>query len=83
MDQRDFAILYGAKSATTLLFQNEHFVFPNESKDALIEDFKTKEVLLEKLMPQEDDIIIIASSNDSFVSEISAINSALLTLAIR
>lgn len=82
MDQRDFAILYGAKSATTLLFQNEHFVFPNESKDALIEDFKTKEVLLEKLLPQEDDIIIIASSNDSFVSEISAINSALLTLAV-
>ncbi|MCJ8306615.1 MAG: hypothetical protein HRU07_06145 [Nitrosopumilus sp.] len=81
MDQRDFAILYGAKSATTLLFQNEHFVFPNENKDALIEDSKTKKTLLEKLMPQEDDIIIIASSNDSFVSEISAINSALLTLA--
>jgi len=81
MDQRDFAILYGAKSATTLLFQNEHFVFPNESKDALIDDVKTKEVLLEKLMPKDDDIIIIASSDDSFVSEISAINSALLTLA--
>ena len=81
MDQRDFAILYGAKSATTLLFQNEHFVFPNENKDALIDDSKTKKILLEKLIPEEEDIIIIASSDDSFVSEISAINSALLTLA--
>ncbi len=81
MDQRDFAILYGAKSATTLLFQNKHFVFPNENKDALMDDSKTNEVLLEKLLPEEDDIIIIASSDDPFVAEISAINSALLTLA--
>jgi len=83
MDQRDFAILYGAKSATTLLFQNERFVFPNETKDALADDSKTKKNLLEKLLPEENDIIIIASSDDSFVSEISAINSALLTLAVR
>ncbi len=81
MDQRDFAILYGAKSATTLLFQNEHFMFPNENKDALMDDSKTKKILLDKLIPEEGDIIIIASSDDSFVSEISAINSALLTLA--
>ena len=81
MDQRDFAILYGAKSATTLLFQNKRFVFPNENKDALMDDSKTKKILLEKLLPEEEDIIIIASSDDSFVAEISAINSALLTLA--
>lgn len=82
MDQRDFAILYGAKSATTLLFKNNQFVFPNESKDALADDPKTKEILLEKLMPEEDDIIIITSSDDPFVAEISAINSVLCTLAI-
>ena len=82
MDQRDFAILYGAKSTTTLLFKNNQFVFPNESKNALIDDPKTKNVLSEKLMPKENDIVIIASSDDSFVAEISAINSVLCTLAM-
>jgi len=82
MDQRDFAILYGAKSATTLLFNNHQFVFPNESTDALVDDSKTKEILFEKLMPEENDTIIISSSDDPFVAEISAINSVLCTLAI-
>ena len=82
MDQRDFAILYGAKSATTLLFEKNQFVFPNESQDALSDDSKTKEKLLEKLMPEENDTIIIASSDDPFVAEISAINSVLCTLVI-
>ncbi len=82
MDQRDFAILYGAKSTTTLLFKNNHFVFPNENKDALIDDSETNVILLEKLMPEENDIVIIASSDDPFVAEISAINSVLCTLAI-
>lgn len=82
MDQRDFAIMYGAKSATTLSFENNQFVFPNENKDALDDNSKTKEILLEKLIPKENDIVIIASSDDSFVAEISAINSVLCTLAI-
>jgi len=79
--QRDFAIMYGAKSATTLLFENGKFVFPNETKDALEKDVKIKKSLLEKLRPQENDIIIIASSDDVIVSEISAINAMLGTLA--
>jgi len=83
MDQRDFSILYGAKSATTLLFENNQFVFPNESTDALADDSKTKEILMKKLIPEENDTVIITSSDDPFVAEISAINSVLCTLAIR
>ena len=81
MDQRDFAIMYGAKSATTLSFENNTFVFPNEFGDALKNDSHTKKVLLENLTPEENDIIIIASSDDVIVSEISAINAVLVTLA--
>ncbi len=81
MDQRDYAIMYGAKSATTLSFENGKFVFPNETDDALNDDIITRDELLEKLKPEEQDIVIIASSEDSFVSEISAINSVLTTLA--
>jgi hypothetical protein len=82
MYQRDFAIMYGAKSTTTLSFENGTFVFPNETKDALKNDFQTKKILLDKLTPKENDIIIIASSDDIIVSEISAINAVLGTLAL-
>lgn len=82
MDQRDFAIIYGAKSATTLSFENNKFVFPNETDDALENDSQTKKVLLEKLMPEENDIVIIVSSDDVIVSEISVINAVLRTLAL-
>ena len=59
----------------------ESAVFPNEFGDALKNDSHTKKVLLENLTPEENDIIIIASSDDVIVSEISAINAVLVTLA--
>lgn len=81
IEQRDYAIMYGSSGCTTLTFKNNKFVFPGEDKDCLNKDKKTRQVLLEKLSPSEDDIIIISSSNDSFVAEISAKNSALWTIA--
>ena len=81
MEQRDYSILYGAKGATTLSFENDRFVFPGESNDCLSDDSQTKKDLLENLKPKENDLVIIASSDDPFVAEISAINSVLWTLA--
>jgi len=81
MEQRDYSILYGAKGATTLSFESGRFVFPGETDDCLSEDPKTKNDLLENLKPKENDLVIIASSDDPFVAEISAINSVLWTLA--
>lgn len=81
MEQRDYSILYGAKGATTLSFENGRFVFPGETDDCLSDDPKTKNDLLENLKPKENDLVIIASSDDPFVAEISAINSVLWTLA--
>lgn len=81
MDQRDYAILYGAKGATTLAFENNRFVFPGEAKDCLKGDPQTRQTLLENLKPEENDLVIIASSDESFVAEISAINSVLWTIA--
>lgn len=81
MEQRDYSILYGAKGATTLAFENDRFVFPGEIKDCLANDSYTKKELFDSLQPEENDLIIIASSdNDPFVAEISAINSVLWTL---
>lgn len=81
VEQRDYAIMYGASSTTTLRFINGKFAFPKEDFDPLENDFKTKNFLIENLNPENQDAIIIASSSDPFVAEISAKNSALWTLA--
>ena len=81
VEQRDYAIMYGAKSAITLLYKNKDFVFPVTESPALVSDKKTRDVLIKNLQPDENDIIIITSSDDSFVSEISAKNAALWTIA--
>lgn len=81
VEQRDYAIMYGSLGCITLVFKNDRFVFPGENKDCLHKDKKTRQILLEKLNPSEDDIIIVSSSDDPFVAEISAKNSALWTIA--
>jgi hypothetical protein len=81
LEQRDYAILYGSSGCITVLFQENKFVFPREDKDCFLNDEKTKNCLLESLKPENGDVIIVSSSNDPFVAEISAKNSALWTLA--
>ena len=81
IDQRDYAIMYGAKGATTLTFEGGRFVFPNEVVDCLGEDPGARTALLDGLRPTDGDLVIIASADDPFVAEISAINSALQTIS--
>ncbi|MFB5617363.1 MAG: DUF4443 domain-containing protein [Nitrosopumilus sp.] len=81
LEQRDFAILYGSSGCITLIYKNDGFVFPGENLDCLADDQNTRKKILENLCPEQNDVIIITSSNDPFVSEVSAKNSALWTLA--
>ncbi len=81
LEQRDYAILYGSSGCITLLFQGGKFVFPGGGKDCFDDDERTKKFLIQNLEPEERDVIIVSSSSDSFVAEISAKNSALQTLA--
>lgn len=81
MEQRDYAIMYGATGATTLLYKDGHFAFPHENIDCLRNDPKTRNALAVNLQPENGDMIIIASANDPFVAEIAAKNSVLWTLA--
>ena len=81
LEQRDYAILYGSSGCTTIIFKNGNFIFPGDERDCFKEEPNTKKVLLNKLEPQDGDVIIISSSDDPFVAEISAKNSALWTLA--
>ena len=81
IEQRDFAILYGSSGCITLLYKNNQFIFPGEVRDCLEDDPVTRKKLYDDLGPEEGDVIIISSSDDSFVAEVSAKNSALWTLA--
>ena len=81
LEQRDYAIMYGSSGCITLLFKDKKFHFPKEEKDCFEKDKKTRNRIIEKLNPQDGDVIIVSSSDDAFVAEISAKNSALWTLA--
>jgi Domain of unknown function (DUF4443) len=81
LEQRDYAILYGSSGCTTIIYKNKKLVFPGDEKECFIKDRKAEKELLENLCPEDGDVIIISSSDDPFVAEISAKNSALWTLA--
>lgn len=81
LEQRDYAILYGSLGCTTIVCKNKKLVFPGDEKECFIKDKITNKYILENLHPEEGDVIIISSSEDPFVAEISAKNSALWTMA--
>lgn len=81
LEQRDYAILYGASGCITIIYKNNQFVFPGEDNECLKEDKETRKKIMKELSPQEGDVIIICSSTDPFVAEVSAKNSVLWTLA--
>lgn len=81
LEQRDYAIPYGSSGCTTMIYKNKKLVFPGDEKECFIKDVKIGNELLENLCPDEGDVVIISSSDDPFVAEISAKNSALWTMA--
>ncbi len=80
MQQRDYAILYGASDSLTLIFKNKEFVFSGDKISCFTDELETKDNLIKLLSPEEGDIVIITSSDDKFVAEIAAINTILWTL---
>ena len=80
MQQRDYAILYGATDSLTLIYSKNEFVFAGDKMKCFRNELKVQDYLIEKLNPEKGDVVIITSSDDKFVAEISAINTALWTL---
>lgn len=63
MEQRDAAVMVGAKSATTLLFKGQRLIIPSVSNN-VAEDFpRAAGQILKFLKPEENDVIIIVSAN--------------------
>jgi hypothetical protein len=81
LEQRDVAIKNGAKGAITLTFENEQFLTVDTNYDSLQNESSIKKLLLNKLNPLDNDIIIIGSNDLNYVTaELAAKAAALYTL---
>ena len=82
IEQRDAAIKMNGAGATTLLYVDKKLVMPtNIHRDSLREEPAIRKLLIEKLKPRQDDVIIIGSSDyDPKTAELAAKNAALYTL---
>lgn len=81
IEQRDAAIKMGAIGATTLLFKENKFVMPASSHDSLKKEPRMRRMIIEKLKPEEGDVVIIGSADSNEkTAELAAKNAALLTI---
>lgn len=79
VEQRDSALLAGAKGATTLVFRDERFQLPRlevEPSPALVKE------LSEKLKPEEGDIVIIGAGDRMLDADIGSKSAALELLRV-
>lgn len=81
IEQRDAVIRFGGQGATTLLFKDSRFVMPKTNYDCLNEEPEMRNLLISKLKPQDDDVIIIGSALDKITAELGAKSAALFTIA--
>jgi hypothetical protein len=81
IEQRDAAIKMGATGATTLLYRDDKLVMPASSQDSLRKEPKVRKMIIEKLRPEEGDVVIIGSADSNEkTAELAAKNAALLTI---
>ncbi|MHB8602130.1 MAG: DUF4443 domain-containing protein [Nitrosotalea sp.] len=80
IEQRDAAIKTGAVGATTLLCKNERLVLPGTGEDLMRNDQKIHLLIMEKLSPEQNDVIIIGSSQNKKIAEMAAKSAALYTI---
>ena len=82
IEQRDAAIKMGALGATTLLYKDYKFVMPGAyNEDSLQKESDIANLLIDKLKPKENDVIIVGSDNKNLrLAEFGAKNAALLTI---
>ena len=82
LEQRDAAIMAGAKGATTLIFAENKLTMPGMKEDVLESDPSIL-ASLSKLSLKEGDVIIIGSANEKINAELGARTAALNLLRTR
>ena len=81
IEQRDAAIKIGALGATTLVFRDDKLFTSDKSHDMPIKDQKLTFVLVEKLQPENGDVVIIASAENKKIADLAAKKAALETIS--
>lgn len=81
IEQRDAAVKMGALGATTLLYINRKFVIPLTGYNSLRNEIGIYKLLVDRLVPENGDVIIIGSDeSDPKNAELASKSAALLTL---
>ncbi len=80
VEQRDAALMIGAKGATTLVFKDGKVRFPLENRDVSRDLPKVSRKLVDSLKPEEDDVIVIGSADTLDKAEYGALAAALSLL---
>ena len=80
IEQRDAAIKAGAVGATTLICKNERLVLPGTGEDLMRSDQKIHSLIMNELSPEQNDVIIIGSSQNKKIAEMAAKSAALYTI---
>jgi len=77
LEQRDAAIKAGALGATTLIFSRNKLTMPYSEEDVFKGISSIHDMLVSKLSPRENDVIIIGSGENKTSAEIGAKMAAL------
>jgi len=81
VEQRDAAIKMGATGATTLVVKEGKFVMHASTQDSLKKEPLVRKMVVEKLRPEDGDVVIIGSADNSEkTAELAAKNAALFTI---
>jgi predicted transcriptional regulator len=73
VEQRDSALIAGARGATTLIFKNGELIMPG--MEGALEESEIKQIM--SLSPQNEDVIIIGTANTPLYAETGAYSAAL------
>jgi predicted transcriptional regulator len=73
LEQRDTAIKAGALGATTLIFSRNRLTVPSMEREATFKDISAiHKMLISKLNPKENDVIVIGSGENKRLAELGA-----------
>lgn len=76
MEQRDAALMAGAKGATTVLYKDGCLIIPAVSDDAVRDFPEASNQIIESLQPEENDVIVIGSADGLEKAEYGALAAA-------
>jgi predicted transcriptional regulator len=79
-EQRNTAIRAGARGATTLFFSDKKLIMASKKDHSLEDVLPIHDILLSKLNPEEDDVILLGSGANRTSAEIGAIMAAIKLL---